>query len=134
MANELVITDLLGNGGDPVQYTCLDNTAIAKGTVMELEDLRTVKKISADNKPIAGIVNTEKVANDGQTTIAVITNCIAKATVGATGATVGFEQAAHASDNTLGNADASDIDEGLTIGYALETATTGETYLVRIKK
>ena len=134
MANELIVTDLLGNGGDPIEYTCLDNTAIAKGTVLELEDVRTVKKVSADNKPLAGFAAHEKVANDGTTTISVTTNCIAKAKCGATGATVGFIQAAHANDNTLGNADSNDIDEGLDIGYALETATTGETYLVRVKK
>ena len=134
MANELVTADLLGNGGDPVEYTCLDANTIAKGEVLELEDVRTVKKISADNKPIAGYAAAEKVALDGSTTIAVITNSIAKAICGATAATVGFIQAAHAADNTLGNADANDIDEGLDIGYALETAASGETYLVRVKK
>ena len=132
MANEIVITDLLGNGGDPVQYTCLDGTNILKGTLLELEDLRTVKKISADNKPIAGIAAAEKTASDGETTIAGITNCIAKFIVGATGATVGFLQAAHAGDNTIGNADANDIDEGLVVGRALETGTTGESILVRV--
>lgn len=134
MANELVVTDLLGNGGDPIEYTCLDNTTILKGTVLELEDVRTVKKISADNKPIAGFAAAEKTANDGTTTISVITNCIVKAVCEATGATVGFDQAAHDATNTLGNADAADRDEGLVIGYALETATSGETFLVRVQK
>ncbi|KKL56580.1 hypothetical protein LCGC14_2243980 [marine sediment metagenome] len=134
MADELIITDLLGDGGDPIEYTCLDNTAIAKGAVMELEDVRTVKKVSADNKPLAGIAEHEKVANDGATTISVVTNCIAKAKCGATSATVGKSQAAHAADNTLGDADTDDDELGYSIGYALETATTGETYLVRIKK
>ena len=134
MANELIITDLLGNGGDPIEYTCLDNTTILKGTVMELEDVRTVKKISADNKPLAGIAAAEKVADNGATTISVITNCIAKAVAESTGVTVGFNVVAHDATNTLGNGDAADADEGLVIGYGLETATTGETFLVRIKK
>ena len=134
MANELVTVDLLGNGGDPIEYTCADGTAILKGTVLELEDARTVKKISADNKPIAGYAAAEKVADDGATTIAVITNAIAKAICEASGATVGFQQAAHDATNTLSDADAADEDEGLTIGYALETATSGESYLVRVKK
>ena len=132
MANEIIITEKLGNGGEPIEHTCLDNTTILKGTLLELEDLKTVKKISADDKPIAGIAAAEKVANDGRTTIAVLTNVIAKMTVGATGATVGFLQAAHAADNTIGNADANDIDEGLVVGRALETGTTGETILVRV--
>ena len=134
MTNELIITDLLGNGGDPVEYTCLDNTTILKGTVLELEDVRTVKKVSADNKPLAGIAAAEKVADDGATSIAVITNCIAKAVCESTNATVGFNQVAHDNTNMLSNGDAADADEGLVIGYALETATSGETYLVRIKK
>lgn len=134
MANEVVVADLLGNGGDPIQYTCADNTTILKGTVLELEDVRTVKKISADNKPIAGIAAHEKTADDGTTTISVLTNCIIKATAEATGATVGFDQVAHDATNMLGNGDAADADEGLVIGYALETATSGETYLVRVKK
>lgn len=134
MANEAVITDLLGNGGDPIEYTCLNANTIAKGEVLELEDARTVKKISADNKPIAGIAAAEKVAADGATTVGVVTNCIAKMIVGATAATVGFIAAAHANDNSVGNADANDIDEGLDIGYFLESGTTGQFVLVRVKK
>lgn len=134
MANEAVVTDLLGNGGDPIEYTCADGTTIAKGELLELTDPRTVKKISADNKPVAGIAAAEKVASDGATTIAVLTNCIAKMVCEASGATVGFDVAPHDATNTVSNADAADRDEGLVLGYALETATSGETFLVRIQK
>ena len=134
MANEVVVTDLLGNGGDPIEYTCLDNTTILKGTVLELEDVRTVKKVSAANKPLAGIAAAEKVANDGATTISVLTNCIVKATCESEGATVGHMQVANDATNMLADYDTLDNETGDVIGYALETATSGETYLVRIKK
>lgn len=134
MANEIIVTDLLGNGGDPIQYTCLDNTNIPKGTLMELEDLRTVKKISAGNKPIAGIAAAEKVANDGRTTIAVLTNFIGKVVCESEGATVGHQQVANDATNMLADFDTLDNETGDVAGYALETATSGETYLVRFKK
>ncbi len=134
MTDELIVTDLLGNGGDPIEYTCLDNATILKGTVLELEDVRTVKKVSADNKPLAGIAAAEKVANDGATTISVLTNCIVKAKCEATNATVGKVQVAHDNTNMLSDGDAADNDLGYDLGYALETATSGETYLVRVKK
>lgn len=134
MANEVTIVELLGNGGDPIEYTCLDNTAIAKGTVMELEDARTVKKVSAGDKPLAGIAAHEKVADDGSTTISVYTNCIIRATAELTGATVGHQQVANDNTNMLGDFDTLDNETGDVIGYALETAASGATYLVRVKK
>ena len=134
MANEVIVVDLLGDGGDPIEYTCLDNTGIPKGTILELEDLRTVKKVSADNKPLAGIAQFEKVADDGSTTISVLTNCIIKATCEVTEATVGFHQVAHDATNMLADGDTLDNETGDVIGYALETAGSGDTYLVRVKK
>ncbi len=134
MANELVTVELLGNGGDIIEVTCLDNTQIPKGTVIELEDLRTGKKVSAANKPLIGYTAAEKVANDGATTVGVITNSIAKAVCGASGATVGLDQVAEDGSNTLTDYDTLDNEKGYVLGQALETATSGETYLVRVKK
>lgn len=132
MANEMVVTRLFGNNGDRMEFTCAAGTAIAKGELLELEDLKTVKKISADNKPIAGIAAYEKTAADLKTTMTVITNCEVKCIVGATQATVGFKQAAHAGDNTICDGDAADNDEGLTCGTALETGATGESIFMRL--
>ena len=134
MTNELAIVELLGDKGDPIEYTCLDNTDVAKGTVMELEDLRTVKKVSAANKPLAGVAAHEKVANDGATTISVYTNGIFKATCESEGTTVGCHQVANDNTNMLADFDTLDNETGDVIGYALETATSGQTFLVRVKK
>ena len=132
MANEAVITDM--SEPKTLSFKCATGTAIAKGEVMELTDPRTVKKISADNKPVIGIAAWEKSATDTKAWMAVHVECVAKMTVGATAATVGFLQACHAGDNTIGDADANDVDEGLTIGTALETGATGESIYVWIHK
>ena len=135
MANEVTVVQLLGKhkDGDPIEYTIADGTDIAKGTVMEITDPRTVKKVSAADKALVGIAAYEKVASDGATTMAVLTNCIVKATAGASAATVGFHQVAEDGTNTLTDYDTLDEELGRTIGYALETAAAGETYLVRIE-
>ena len=134
MTNEVIVVELLGNAGDPIEYTCAEAVTIPKGSVMELEDLRTVKQVSATDKPLAGIAAMEKVGGDGSTKISVLTNCIVKAVCEAGGATVGFSQTANDGTNTLADLDTLDGETGDVIGYALETATSGETYLVRIKK
>ncbi len=134
MTNEIIVVELLGNAGDPIKYTCLNNTAIPKGTLLELEDLRTVKKISAADKPIAGVAAAAKVANDGSTKIAVLTNFIGKVVCESEGATVGHQQVANDGTNMLADHDTLDNETGDVAGYALETATSGETYLVRFQK
>lgn len=73
MAHEWTIIELLGNRGNPVRYTVADGTAIPKGTVMVIGDNRTAVAHSAINEPFAGIAASEKVANDGSTTLACYT-------------------------------------------------------------
>jgi len=69
------IVELLGQGnsGVPIRYTCADGTAIPKGTILKIADPRTALASTADDEAFAGICATEKVANDGQTTIAAYT-------------------------------------------------------------
>ena len=134
MANELIVTDLLGNGGDPIEYTCDEATAIPKGTVMELLTDRTVQKVSAADKPLAGISAEEFKGGEGLTSISVITNCIAKAVCESEGATIGHDQVANDNTNMLADFDTNDNETGDVIGYALEAASSGDSYLVRIKK
>jgi len=135
MADEAIIVELLGNRGDPIQYTCLDANAIPKGTVLELEDLRTVKVMSATDKPVAGIAAHEKVASDGSSTIGVYTNGIFKMVVGSTGCTVGSQVVSESgTNNHIKDLDTLDSETGDVLGYALETGTNGETVLVRVMK
>ena len=136
MGEEATIVDVIGNGGDPVEYTCLDNTSIAKGTLMELEDPRTVKKISAVDKPLVGIAAHEKVADDGATTISVITNAIVRVKVkgGGNAATIGDHVSAASDLNTVEVSLTLDIEKGWDLGMSLENGAAGDTILVRMLK
>lgn len=76
MANEAVIITLLGNGGDPVRYTCASGTAIVKGTIMKLVDPLTTSASTGNGDFVCGIAAADKSATDNATTIAVYTNGI----------------------------------------------------------
>ena len=134
MANEAIIVELLGNKGDPVRFTCADNTGIAKGTVMELTTPRTVKAVSAADKPLVGIAAEEKVADDGQTSISVYTNGIFQLKCATTQCEIGDTVSAAAGDNTIALGTSLDDEKGWTLGYALETIAIGATGMVRILK
>lgn len=133
MADEAIIVELLGNQGDPVEYTVLDNTGIEKGTIMELEDPRTMKKVSGAGVVIAGIAASEKVANDGSTTLAVYTNGIfdLKTSAGGT-ATLGSMVRSAGSDNTITVSTTLDNETGKAVGKALETGGNAEVMQVRV--
>lgn len=90
MANEATITTLLGNQGDPVEYTVDAGTAIPKGSLMQLSSSpKTATISSADGQTFVGITAVEKTATDGVTKMALITNCIAEIkTIATTGAMV----------------------------------------------
>lgn len=133
MADEAVIIELLGNGGDPINYTVADGTGIEKGTVLELEDPKTAKKVSGAGVVIAGIAAAEKVASDGSTTLAVYTNGIFELKCGAAEtATLGSFVRSAGSDNTITVATTLDNETGKAIGKALETGGNSEVILVRV--
>lgn len=133
MADEAIIVELLGNGGDPVNYTVAEATGIEKGTVLELEDPKTAKKVSGAGCVIAGIAAAEKVASDGSTTLAVYTNGIFELTCAAGGtATLGSFVRSAGSDNTITVATTLDNETGKAIGKALENGSNSEDILVRV--
>lgn len=133
MANEAVIIELLGNGGDPIRFTCADGTGIEKGTIMELTDPRTVIKVSGANTALVGIAAEEKVANDGQTSIGVYTNGIFDLTISSGGVTtLGSDVVANAGDNKIEDFDTLDGEKGYVIGKALETGGNDEVVAVRV--
>lgn len=135
MADEAVIIELLGNGGDPIRFTVADGTLIEKGTIMELTDPRTVIKVSGANTALVGIAAAEKVASDGATTIAVYTNGIFDLTISSAGVTtLGADVVANAGDNKVEDFDTLDGEKGFTIGKALETGGNNEVVAVRVLK
>ena len=134
MANEAIIVELLGNKGDPIRYTCADATGIPKGTVMELTSPRTAKLGSAVDVPLVGVAAMEKVANDGQTSIPVYTNCIVQLKCATTQCEIGDHVSLAAADNTVALSATLDVEKGWSLGYALETIGIGATGMVRILK
>jgi len=136
MADEAIIVELLGanHNGEPIRYTCADATGIAKGSVMELTTPRTVVQSTNVDRPIVGIAAAEKVANDGETSIAVLTNCIVQLKCATTQCEFGEYVSANATDNNITLASTLDSEKGWAVGKALETIAVGATGLVRVLK
>ena len=133
MANELVIGTLLGNQGDPVEYTVADGTAIPKGTLMEMTDPGTAIKVSGAGVPIAGITAVEKVVNSGVLKMACLTNVIVQATVGGSGtATLGSYVRSAGSDNTITVSTTLDHETGKGFAKSMETGGNSEVIKIRV--
>ena len=132
MADEAVIVELLGNGGDPIQYVCVDGDAFPKGTILKLSDNREADLSAADGNVCAGILAHEKVANDGSLTVSCYTNGIFdlkennKAAI-TVGAGVKIDGA-----NLIELEAAGDAEKGLIFGHALATFAKTETQSVRV--
>ena len=130
MADEAVIITLLGNGGDPVRYTCSNTATIEKGTLLVLSDPVTVAASAAPGGCFGGIAAHEKVANDGSTTISAYTRgifdikCSQITTVG--------KLVSISAANVVGQATATDVENGSIVGKALETASVSEVIAVLV--
>lgn len=136
MANEALkrYDESSGHGGVIQDFTCADGTGIEKGTVLKLSDPRTVAAVSSgEGNPIAGIAAREKVADDGRTRIPVYRK--GDFDMYASGAiTVGDSVISKGGDNEVCacNAVTTGASGAAIIGYALETASDGETIQVRV--
>jgi len=127
MANEVKIVTLLGNAGDPVEYTVADATAIVKGEVMEMTDASTAIKVSGAGVPIAGIAATDKGALDGTTKMSCITHAVIKATISAGGtSTLGSYVRSASTDNTVTVSTTLDNETGKSLAKSLETGGNSE--------
>jgi hypothetical protein len=119
--------------GIPIPMTCADGTGIEKGAILKLTDPATVATTTGDTDPCAGIAAVEKIASNGQTKIAVHTEGIFRGFAGAAGVTAG---AALITDTATGAANElviADINSEYIVGYSLETATDGESFLFVLK-
>jgi len=130
MANEAVIIELLGDGGDPVRYTVADGTGIAKGALLKITDPRTAIATSADNDPFCGIAAMEKVISDGAVTISAYTHGIFDLVDSGAGITVGQKVNIGGTNVIIQSVAADLLPAG--VGYALETASAGERIAVLI--
>ena len=130
MANEAVIVELTGDGGDVVEYDVLDTQAIEKGTLCIKVDARKASGSSGSGEAFAGIASTEKEASDGSTTLGLYTRGVFD--LYADGAIPVGAQVAMSGANKIRAAVTGEDLSGAVIGRALETATAAETIQVAI--
>jgi len=131
MANEAVIIELLGDGGNPVNFTVFDNEAIEKGTLMRLSGagVRTATKSeNAGAQTFAGIAAAEKVSGDGATTLACYTKGIFDLYHGGT-SNIG-DTVILSGVNTV--CDGKVFMSGAAVGKMLEAGTNGGTMSVAV--
>ncbi len=120
------ITTLLGNQGDPVEYTVIATTAIPKGTLMKISaSPQTALAASADGDFFAGIAGTEKTATDGVTKMMCITHCIAQMTAGTGATTFGQPQKISALNAVIDADDDTVAKAAEVVGLSLDTVVDG---------
>ncbi len=133
MADEAVIVELLGNGGDVISFTVSDSVGIEKGAIMKMTDPRTMAQSDGAGDVVAGILVSEKVANDGNTKVGVYTNGIFDLKVEAGGAgTLGKFLRTAATVNTVKDQTTLDHETGKAVGKALEDGSASEVIQVRV--
>ncbi len=118
----------------PVNFTCADGTGIEQGAILKLSDPMTAALADGDEDYVAGICHTEKIASDGTTSVSVyidgVFDLVASGSI-----TAGTAVATHAStggSNVVAAATATAVG-CKTLGIALETASEGESILVRLQ-
>ena len=130
MANETILVQRLQDRLSTVVVA--DGTAIEKGTILQLTDANIGSPSSADGEFFAGIAASEKVANDGSTSLAVWTKGVFD--IKLTAATVaagepvkiaGANLAAIADDATIANSRE-------IIGYAMQDGVASEVIQVMV--
>ena len=133
MANEAVIIELLGNGGDPIRYTVSNHVPIAKGTICTFVTPRTLSG-SQTTGAIAGIAAAEKVTGDGSTTLAVYTNGIFDLKGAGDTFTVGDWAILSGVNMVKISSTAGQVSGNRCIGYSLETTgTESEVQAFRVR-
>ncbi len=127
MANEHV---LMTQKTFPISMTCANATGIEKGTVLAMSDANTAG-VAGVSSVVAGIAYTEKIANDGNTQIAVLSGPGDELRGYASGnIAIGDTLMTAAGDggfNFLRKATAG-LSGGHVIGISKEAAAAGETF------
>lgn len=135
MANEVTKVTLLGNAGDPVEYTVADGTAIPKGTIMKYSSSpQTAAAADTDGDFVCGIASCEKKADDGVLKMACWTNGLFEITATAgTGSMVLGAGVKITGANTVAPADNDTIENSQeNFGKAQETVAAGASGVVRV--
>lgn len=126
MANEAVIIELLGDGGNCIRFA--STTAMSKGCLCQMTDARVASVTSGDNQPFAGILAAETASTD---TFASLYTCgIFDLKDSGAGVTVG-EKVSIKAANQIAKVAAADCIFS-DVGVALETAGAAEVIAVAV--
>lgn len=128
MANEAV---LLFETHVPIPFTVADGTAIEYGTMLKLTDPFTAAAASARGDMVAGIAAAEKIADDGETKLAVYRGGIFKVT--ASGSIAVGAPVVLAGINGTNEVETAATNDESIFGIALETATDTQTLAVELR-
>ena len=117
----------------PINFTCADGVGIEQGALLKLTDGMTAVKSDGDDDIIAGICHTEKIANDGTTSVSVYIDGIFRMTSNGTIATGNMVKSnAGTTENTvIAIAAAAGATENIG-GKALQDATDGDAFLFEL--
>jgi len=116
----------------PIPFTVANDTGIEKGSILKISDPMTAAITAGDTDPIAGIAAEEKIANDGNTKLAVYRRGIFKGYAGAAGVTVGMGIITDTATGAANELVVADVNSEHLVGIALETATDGQTFLFEL--
>ena len=126
MADECV---LIEEWMPPTSFTVADGTGIEKGAVLKFADPATASTSDGDTDVVAGIAAAEKIASNGQTKLSVHRSGKWKGTAGVAGVTAGMAIITDSSTSSANRLVVADVNSEHIVGFALETATSGETFL-----
>lgn len=131
MANEAVLIQQLQDRLP--QCKVADGATILKGTILKLSDANTGAASSADGDVFLGIAAVDKLANDGQTTIAYWDKGIFDLKDSGAGITAGNPVKINGANliATADDATAAGLKE--VVGYALQTAAASEVIEVKLR-
>ena len=131
MTNEAV---LMREVSVPVSFTCSDSTGIEKGALLALTDPNTCATATTSKEEVAGVAAQEKIANNGQTKVAVYDRGDFKI-VASGSITAGDPVAMWGRDGNMvfTLVGVANLSGNCVFGIAKETATNGQTLRVELK-
>lgn len=115
-----------------LNFTCADGTTIEKGAVCKMTDPMTVALSNGDNDVFGCIVQSEKIASDGITSVSGYRGGIFEATINGT-CNVGDPLVTDSSTGGSNKLAVAATNEENVVAYALETATDEERILVELR-
>jgi len=131
MANATAV--LLYETEAPINFQCAEAAAFEKGDAVTLTGATegmVVAVTSSNNDIFGGIVAEEKIANVG-TTVSVYRRGYFKVEAGTSGITIGLTATIEAKNEFTTGA-ATDVENGIVFGRALETATNGQFFAMEL--